>query len=104
MLSARATNLYIADTRSFLVRKVSATGIITTVAGGGQGVGDGGLATRAGLTPTAVAVDNAGDLYIADGRAGRVRKLSPSGIITTFAGGGSLVSSADDGGPATRAA
>ncbi len=76
--------------------------IITTVAGnGGTYSGDGGLATSAGLDmPRAVAVDSAGNLYIGSGP--RVRKVAPSGIITTFAGTGSPVDSGD-GGPAGSA-
>jgi hypothetical protein len=68
-------------------------GIITTVAGNGKhgkpGSGDGGLATSAGLvSPTGVAVDAFGNLFIADEFNDRVRKVSPHGIITTVAGNG----------------
>lgn len=81
--------LYIADTLTHRVRKVQ-HGIIDTVAGRGQGFGgDGGPAVQALLnSPTAVAVDAAGNLYIADSGNGRIRKVTPQGIITTVAGGG----------------
>jgi len=82
-------NLYIADTNNQRVRRVSPSGIITTVAGTGeQGFsGDGGPATSARLrNPTAVAVDGTGNLYIADAGNGCVRRVSPSGIITTAPG------------------
>src|ERR1035437_8085311 len=97
-----ANNLYIADTMNDRVRKVSASGIITTVAGGGtSGVGDGGLATSAQLSaPSGLAVDSAGNnLYIADTGYNRVRQVSSSGIITPVAGAGSQ-SYWGDGGPA----
>jgi len=85
-------NLFIADTGNGRVRKVDAsTGIITTVAGTTQGanLGDGGLATNAQLAnPHDVAVDSAGNLYIADYGNGRVRKVNTSGIISTLSLGG----------------
>jgi uncharacterized protein (TIGR03437 family) len=99
-------NLYIPDLSNQRVRKVDPTGIVTTVAGSGVrgNSGDGGPATSAGLTdPIAVAVDPSGNLYIAEFAGNRVRKVSPSGIITTAAGGGPLGSSNGDGGPATSA-
>ena len=92
-------NLYIADTDNHRIRRVDAiTGIITTVAGTGEPgfSGDGGPATSALLnTPNAIAVDGAGNIYISSGGAGesdvlnrRIRRIDPSGIITTVAGTG----------------
>ena len=102
-----AGNLYIADKYNQRVRKVTtSTGIITTVAGNGtQGYqGDGGLATSAELNyPNAVAVDAAGNLYIADLGNQRVRKVTAStGDIATIAGTGNYDDSGD-GGLATKA-
>jgi uncharacterized protein (TIGR03437 family) len=97
-----AGNLYIADTFNNCIRKVSG-GVITTVAGSGtQGFsGDNGPATSAQLYwPWGVAVDSAGNLYIADSNNNRVRKVS-NGVIATVAGGGS--SGLGDNGPATNA-
>ena len=96
-------NLYIADYDNQRIRKVSA-GTITTVAGNGIAgfSGDGGPATSASLfRPVAVAVDSAGNLYIADQGNNRIRQVS-NGIITTVAGNGNAVFSGD-GGPATTA-
>jgi uncharacterized protein (TIGR03437 family) len=98
-------DFYIAD-RHGRIRKVSGSGLITTVAGGGNnGVccfsGDGGPATGAQLNnPSSVAVDAAGNMYIADTNNNRIRKVSNKGIITTVAGGGSTLG---DEGPATSA-
>ncbi len=84
-----AGNLYIADSVNNVIRKVS-KGVITTVAGNGTCCfsGDNGPATSAQLfTPVAVAVDSAGNLYIADFGNNIVRKVS-NGVITTVAGNG----------------
>ncbi len=102
-----AGNLFIADSGNYRIRKVSSTtGIITTVAGGGNGanLGDNGLATAAALIyPRGIAVDSRGDLYIADSGNSRIRKVSATtGIITTVAGTG-VRSFSGDGGLATAA-
>jgi len=102
-----AGNIYIADTFNYRVRKVTkSTGIISTVAGDGTYgySGDGGLATSAELgEPTDVAVDAAGNIYIADPGFARIRKVTVStGIISTVAGNGTQGYSGD-GGPATSA-
>ena len=80
--------------------------LLRTVAGGyasTPGLGDGGLALQARLfEPDAVAVDSLGNVFIADQGNNRIRKVAPTGIITTFAGTG-VVGSAGDGGPATSA-
>jgi len=81
-------NLYIADSLNHRVRKVSG-GIITTIAGTGVAgyTGDGAAATAADLnTPSGVAVDSAGNVYISDTKNFVIRKVSTSGIITTYAG------------------
>lgn len=98
-------NLYIVDTGNHRVRKVSPGGTITTLAGNGTGgySGDGGPAVAASLNgPKGVAVDAAGNLYIADTGNGRIRKVTPAGSITTVAGNGQAAYSGD-GGPATAA-
>ena len=88
-----AGNLYIVDGGNQRIRKVSPNGIITTVAGNGVAgfSGDGGPATSASLHFNRYtgncAVDNAGNLYIPDTDNGRVRKVDPSGIITSVVTG-----------------
>ncbi len=96
-------NVYISGYYSHTIRKVSPSGIITTIAGVGTPgfSGDGGPATAAQLSnPARIMMGSAGDLYVCDMGNNRVRKISPSGIITTFAGNGLTVYSGD-GGPAT---
>lgn len=96
-------NIYIADKYSERVRKVNTAGFISTIAGTGTGgySGDGGAATAAQLhNPCAVAIDNAGDVFIADDSSSRIRMIDPTGIITTIAGYGGF-GTGGDGGPAT---
>lgn len=99
-------NLFISDFLNNRVRMVRPDGVILTVAGGGNpadGVGDGGPAIQSRLEgPGGLAVDGAGNLFVADNRHFRVRKIDPTGIITTIAGTGQPGFSGD-GGPATKA-
>jgi hypothetical protein len=103
-------NVYIADSSNHRVRKVTPGGTITTIAGTGDFgfSGDGGPATSAKLDgPEGVAVDGKGNVYIADGIGSmRVRKVSPGGTITTFAGNGTCdlePKLSGDRGPAKKA-
>ena len=98
-------NLFIADRENNRIRKVSPSGIITTVAGNGMAgySGDGSAANNASLNrPVDVAVDAIGNLFIADKENNRIRKVSPSGIITTVAGNG-MAGYSGDGSAATSA-
>jgi uncharacterized protein (TIGR03437 family) len=99
-----AGNLYIADSVNSRIRKVSTSGTITTVAGDGTAgfTGDGSTATSAELNePLGVAVDSAGNIYVADTFNNRIRKVS-NGIVTTIAGTGAG-SYSGDGGTGTNA-
>ena len=109
-----AGNVYIGDSYNNLVRKINASGIITTIAGtGAVGFsGDGGPATAAKLSwPTDIAVDYAGNIFIADGDNNRIRVINTTGIISTVVGSGAVGTSpgvltgsfSGDGGPATNA-
>jgi sugar lactone lactonase YvrE len=105
----RQGNVYISDPADYRVRKVSPDGTITTLAGGMRSgfSGDGGPASAARLTsPVGVAADAQGNVYIADPRTHRVRRVDPGGTITTVAGSGpptGLGGFGGDGGPATSA-
>lgn len=99
-----AGNLFIADSGNSRIRKVTPGGVITTVAGNGVlgFSGDGGSATLARLNyPSAVAVDGSGNMFIADTYNRRIRKVTSSGVISSFAGG--ATAGLGDGGPATLA-
>ncbi len=98
--------VYVADTGVDRIRRITPDGRIATAAGGGSpasGIGDGARAVDASLDrPTDVAFDQAGTLLIADADHGRVRSVTPTGLIDTLAGTGGSGSSGDDG-PATSA-
>jgi sugar lactone lactonase YvrE len=100
-----AGNLYIAELQGLRIRKVNASGIISTVAGNGLlgYTGDGGPATSARMRqPYGVAVDGTGILYFSDYYSNYIRKVDTGGIITTVAGNGST-GIHGDGGPALGA-
>lgn len=100
-----AGNLYFSDVGNRRIRKIDTGGMIQTVAGTGVfgSAGDGGPATSAQLQdPRGLAVDAAGDLYLADFAAHRVRRVSTLGIITTIAGTG-VAGFSGDGGSAAAA-
>ena len=108
-------NIYYSDSVFGLIRKIDTTGILTTVAGndsfryysGGfhwsSFLGDGGPATSAHFNePAGLAVDSSGNIYVADSWNSRVRKITPAGNISTFAGNG-IARATGDGGQATAA-
>jgi len=104
MVADDSGNVYIAN-EGGTIRKVNPLGVISTIAGDGipDYGGDGGASTAAKLhSPYGVALDHAGNLYIADGGNNRIRKVNTSGIISTFAGTG-ISGYSGDSGPATAA-
>jgi hypothetical protein len=106
VLFDRDWDMIITDSGNDKIRRVDgATGIITTIAGTGVTgeSGDGGPATQAKLTePRTMALAGDGSLLFTEPRVNRIRRVDPSGIITTFAGTGKAGFSGD-GGPASRA-
>jgi len=98
-------NMFISDRLNHQIRKVSASGELTTIAGTGESAyyGDGGPASEAAFRdPSSLATDNEGNLYIADGANNMIRKIDTNGIVTTIAGNGNHENSGD-GGPALEA-
>ena len=91
-------NLLIAEAGGSRVRKVDASGTVSTWVGTGNQdySGDGGAATNAGVDPYCIAMDSAGDLFIADEYNNRIRMVDTNRTITTVAGNGSWVYSGDN--------
>jgi streptogramin lyase len=86
-------SLYVADAGAHRIRRIDPAGVITTVAGVGQRhcTGDGGPAADAALAaPSGLAVGPEGSLYIADASNNRIRRVTPTGRITTHAGNGQM--------------
>jgi uncharacterized protein (TIGR03437 family) len=84
-------NVYIVDASNERIRMVSPAGIISTVAGNGiaASTGDGGPAAKASLnSPGGIAVDGSGNIYVSETGGNRIRKISPDGMISAFAGNG----------------
>ncbi|MDD9998867.1 MAG: hypothetical protein OXQ89_14085 [Rhodospirillaceae bacterium] len=100
-----AGNVYVADQSNHRIRRIAPDGTISTIAGDGvEGYGgDSGPATAAQLNrPVGVAVDLAGNVYVAEIEGHRVRRIAPDGTIVTIAGTG-VAGFSGDGGPATAA-
>lgn len=101
----KAGNVYFSDYNNSRIRKISTSGIITTIAGNGLGgyAGDGGPAISSTINGAwGVAVDTGGNIFIADQLNCRVRKINTAGVITTIAGTG-ICFGGGDGGPAVSA-
>jgi len=85
----KAGNLYVADTKNDLIRKISA-GSVTTFAGNGTAGNQDGIGTAASFNyPTSITIDASGNLYVADYKSNLIRRITPSGVVSTVAGSGS---------------
>ena len=99
-----ADNLYVTDENNHTLRKITPAGVVTTLAGtaGAAGSTDGtGAAARFNF-PTGVAIDRAGNLYVTDSSNSTVRKVTPTGVVTTLAGAAGKIGSVDGTGAAAR--
>jgi len=84
-----AGNIYVADANNNLIRKITPTGSVSTLAGGGSGIATNGTGTGASFNqPTGVAVDDGGNVYVADTGNHIIRKITPVGVVSTLAGNG----------------
>ncbi|RKT00250.1 YDG domain-containing protein [Flavobacterium sp. 123] len=84
-----AGNIYVADYGNNKIRKITAAGTVTTFAGiGTRGATDGRGTVASFNLPSAVAVDGAGNVYVADTSNNKIRKITPAGVVTTLAGSG----------------
>ena len=99
-----AGNIYVADSVNNAIRKVTPTGVVTTLLGssGNAGSTDGALATASINGPGGVAVDSSGNVYIADSLNYTIRKITPSGTVSTLAGSAGLKGKTDGVGTAAR--
>ncbi|MCX6925462.1 MAG: hypothetical protein NT154_19975, partial [Verrucomicrobia bacterium] len=99
-----AGNVYVADTGNHTIRKVTSAGVVTTIAGsaGLSGCADGSGGTASFNQPTGVAADDAGNVYVADSGNNTVRKITPSGAVTTIGGSPGVSGTADGIGELAR--
>ena len=81
-------NVFVADLFNHKIRKITPSGGVTTIAGGAYGFADGNAASAKFAFPGGLALDKEGNLYVADSENHRIRKITPAGIVSTFAGTG----------------
>ena len=99
-----AGNVYVADSGNNTIRRITPSGLVTTLAGtaGQSGHADGTGSAATFLSPWGVAVTSTGALYVADAGNNTIRSITPAGIVTTLAGTAGIAGSANGAGPAAQ--
>jgi len=99
-----ASNVYVADQANNTIRKITPAGVVTTIAGAAGVIGsaDGSGNAARFNAPAGIAVDSAGNLYVADTYNRTIRKITSAGVVTTFAGMAGIAGSTDGTGGAAR--
>jgi uncharacterized protein affecting Mg2+/Co2+ transport len=84
-------NVYVADNNNHTIRKITPAGLVSTFAGSGTAGSVDGIGTAASFYyPTKLALDNLGNVYVADLRNHKIRKITPAGVVSTLAGSGTI--------------
>jgi sugar lactone lactonase YvrE len=99
-----AGNLYVADTFNNTIRKITPAGAVSTLAGLARATGsaDGGGSSARFYAPAGVALDSAGNVYVADTNNSTIRKITPAGVVSTLAGSAGVSGNADGSGSAAQ--